>query len=501
MRTIFTGLMVFCLAAIAVGQKALPVKTPSPVIQNALELIKNQQLPEAEKLLRDVLRKTPANLDAKFLLGTLLIQTKQIDEGVKMLESIVKISPAHLQANYNLALIYSSRGDNKKAIPYLERAAGIFSPNKTPKTEDVVLLTALTRAYIGENRKKEAENLIPLIEKLSSQDIRILFTLGLIQAELGNYAKAVSIFENVNSQRPNTTDVLYNLGIAYFNLDKYAEAQKVLFEAVDLNPNQPEFYYRLGLNSSAQNDSDAAVSYWLKTLELKNDYHEAVFLIGEELLKNKKISGALPFYQKAAHLQPERVLYQLRLGVTYFRLQQYSDARKVFQSVLVKYPNDTNFNYLNGYMARAEGLYDEALVSFDKVLKIQPNNSDVLASIGYIALERGDLIKAEQILRQAVKLDIKNVAAYYDLGRMLNRQKKFGESVTILETAAALSKDDPGIRYQLFIAYSRLKQKEKADAAFADFKRLEKVFNVGSGASTSADQVRDLPASVEQKQP
>jgi len=501
LKIFFTVLVFFCLFAAANGQKPTPVKTPSPIIQNALNLINKKEFAEAEKLLRDELKKTPANIDVRFLLGTLLIQTNKIDEGIKNLEAVVKISPKHLQANYNLALIYSTRGENKKAIPYLERAAGIFPPNKTPKTVDAVLLTALTRAYIFDQRKKDAENLIPLIEKLSSEDIRILFTLGLIQAELGNYAKAAQVFENVNAQRPNSTDVLYNLGIAYYNLDKLAEAQKLLLEAVNLNPSLPEVYYRLGLISSASKDSDGAVSYWLKAIELKSDYHEPNFLIGEELLKNKKVSGALPFYQKAAQLQPERVLYQLRLGVTYFRLQQYSDARKVFEQVLSKYPNDANFNYLKGYMARAEGLFDEALAAFEKVLKVKPNNADVLASMGYIALERGDLVKAEQILRQTIKLDPVNYPAYYDLGRLLNRQKKFSEAVPILERGVMLSKDDPGVRYQLFIAYSRLKQKEKADVVFAEFKRLEKAFNVGSGSSTSADKVPDLPDSIEQKQP
>ena len=496
MKIFFTALLLFCLAAASNGQKPVAAKTPSPDIQNALNLINSRQFAEAEKLLRDVLKKTPADTDARFLLGTVLIQTDKTEEGVKNLEAVVKINPKHLQANYNLALIYSRKGENKKAIPFLERAAGIYPPNKTPKTDDAVLLAALTRAYIFEGRKKDAENLIPLLEKLSAQDIRVLFTLGLIQAELGNYEKAAQIFERVNAQRPNTTDVLYNLGIAYYNLDKLAEAKVTLLQAVSLNPSQPEFYYRLGLIYSAEKDSDAAVSYWLKAIELKPDYHEPNFLIGEELLKNKKVSGALPFYKKAAELQLDRVLYQLRLGVTYFRLQQYTDARKVFEQVLVKYPEDPNFNYLKGYMARAEGLFDEALASFEKVLKIKPDHPDVLASMGYIALERGDLVKAEQILRQTIKLDAKNFPAFYDLGRLLNRQKKFVEAVPILEKGASLKTDDPGVRYQLFLAYSRLKQKEKADVAFAEFKRLEKTFNVGSGSSTSADKVPDLPENI-----
>lgn len=493
MRVIDLGLILFLFGAIYGQKPQQPVKTPPAVIQNAIELIEKQQFSQAETILREFLNKTPANVDARFLIGTILIRINKIEAGITFLESVLKTAPRHLQANYNLALIYSSRGDYKKAIPYLERAAGISSQNKYPRTDDIAVLITLTRAYVAERRTASAENLISLIEKLGAGDIRVEFTLGLMLAEIGKYEKAAPIFEKLNLARPNTLDILYNLGIVYYNLDKFDDAKRALLEAVSLNPDKAEIYYRLGLISSGQNDSDAAVSYWLHAVKLKPEYHEVSFLIGEELLKNKKISGALPFYQRSAQLQPEKVLYQLRLGVAYFRLEQYNDARKVFEAVLAKYPNDVNFNYLKGYLARAEGLYDEAIASFENVLKASPNNPDVLANLGYIALERGEIVKAEQLLRQTIRIDSKNFPAHYDLGRLLSREKKYAEAVPILEDGTRLNQQDPGIRYQLFLTYSRLKQKEKADLAFAEFKRLEKIFNVGSGSATSADKLPDLP--------
>jgi len=501
MRLALIGFTVFLLVASSTAQRSAPSKAPLPAIDLALDLIKNKNFAEAERTLLTYLKKTPSDVNAKFLLGTLLIEANRADEGARVLEGVLKTDRNHTQANYNLALIYSSRGQINKAITYLERAAGITLQRKAPKTNDVILITALTRAYIAAQRKADAEKLIPLIEQFSSGDDRILFTLGLVQAELGHYERAAQIFEDVRLKRPTSTEVLYNLGIAYYNLDRFAEAQAVLLEAVRLNPNQPEFYYRLGLISSAQKDSDGAVSYWLRALESKKNFHEANFLIGEELLKNKKIAGSLPYYQRAAQLLPEKVLYQLRLGVAYFRLQQYGDARRVFDSVLRKYPNDPNFNYLQGYMARAEGLFDEALVSFRKVLKVTPNSPDVMASIGNIALERGDLVNAESTLRKTIELDPKNFPAYYDMGRLLIRQKKYRDALAILEKGKALNDVDPGIRYQLFIAYTRTNEKQKAASAFSEFKRLERIFNAGSGASTSADQIRDLPSSIETKEP
>ena len=98
-------------------------------------------------------------------------------------------------------------------------------------------------------------------------------------------------------------------------------------------------------------------------------------------------------------------------------------------------------------------------------------------------------------------IDKENFSARYDLGRLLIKQKKYAEAATMLEAGAELNKNDPGIRYQLFIAYSRLKQKDKADAAFAEFKRLEKLFGKSNSSATSADQTPDLPGSIENAKP
>jgi tetratricopeptide (TPR) repeat protein len=462
-------------------------------LKSAIQSLQNRQFETAEKQLREIIKISPQNLDAKVLFGTLLVQTNRVNEGAKILEGILKIKPAHIQANYNLALIYSSKGDNLRAIQHLEAAAGINNKTKIIKTEDTILLLTLARLYISEKRNSDATKVIEKLEKPGTGDVRTLFTLGLMLADLGNYERASQIFEKVNEKNPEVPEVLYNLGISYFNLDRLDEAEAKLQATIIAKPNFPEAYYRVGLIFSARNDSDAAVSYWLKSIELNPKYHEAYFLIGEELLKNKKLPGALLFYQKAAEFEPQNILYQLRVGIAYFRLDRYSDAKKVFDAALAKNPANVNFNFLRGYVARAEGLFDEAIESFDVVLKLSPNNPDVLANLGYIALERGDLLKAEQYLRQTIKLDSGNFSSHYDLGRLLNRQKKFSDAIPILERGAEMNKLDPGIRYQLFVAYTRTKQKEKADGAFSEFKRLEKIFNVGSGSATSKDGLQNLP--------
>jgi tetratricopeptide (TPR) repeat protein len=77
------------------------------------------------------------------------------------------------------------------------------------------------------------------------------------------------------------------------------------------------------------------------------------------------------------------------------------------------------------------------------------------------------------MLRRAIALNSKNFPAHYDLGKLLVRLKRYEEAVVILERAATMSATDPGIHYQLFTAYTRLKRKPDAERELAIFKRLE----------------------------
>ncbi len=208
----------------------------------------------------------------------------------------------------------------------------------------------------------------------------------------------------------------------------------------------------------------------------------------------------MQFYEKAARAMPDNRLYQIRLGVAYVRLRQYAEAHRVFDAERAKYPDDSNIVYLQGYLARAEGDYDRAIEAFEKALKGMPDNPDVLANLGFLAYQRGDDEKAEHLLKETIKIDPANLSAHYDLGRLLMRSRRIAEALPILEKGTEIGRDDPGVFYQLFLAYTRLNKKEKAQAALAEFKRLEALTRPTSGSAIAREST-EVPASVTPEKP
>ena len=97
--------------------------------------------------------------------------------------------------------------------------------------------------------------------------------------------------------------------------------------------------------------------------------------------------------------------------------------------------------------------------------------------------------EAKILLRRAIALEPKNYPAHYDLGRLLVRLRRYDEALPILEQGVPLGQSDPGIHYQLFIAYSRLKRKEDADRELAKFKILEEARKRGNTGMSEKDEL------------
>ena len=210
-------------------------------------------------------------------------------------------------------------------------------------------------------------------------------------------------------------------------------------------------------------------------------------MIGEELLKNQLAEKSIPFYEKALEQAQGQLVYFLRLGVANVRGQRYERAREVFTQALQRYPDNPNLYFLLGYTGRAEGQYDQAVAAFKQALKLQPDNPDVLSNLGYIASQRGENVEAERLLRRAIQLDPKRFPSYHDLGRLLVKLRRYEEALPLLNRGVELNSKDPGVHYQLFLAYSRLKKKDEAERELAEFKRLDEVNRHGATPLSADD--------------
>ncbi|MFN2517278.1 MAG: tetratricopeptide repeat protein, partial [Pyrinomonadaceae bacterium] len=129
--------------------------------------------------------------------------------------------------------------------------------------------------------------------------------------------------------------------------------------------------------------------------------------------------------------------------------------------------------YWQGYAHRVAGNFDLARQHLENFLSKHPDHVDALASLGFISIEQGRVDEAEALLGRALSIHPNDVVVLYDYARVALKRRDYAEAAKRLAQVIAKHPAYTQAYYQLFLAYTRLKQPDKAQAALVEFKRLD----------------------------
>jgi tetratricopeptide (TPR) repeat protein len=452
------------------AREAVAAAPASAVTHNVLGVVldrggrSDQALAEFEA----AIKLDPKLVSARNNIGGILAEKGKTSEAIKQFEVVLGIDPTHVQAHFNLGSLFAERGDFEKAVTHL-----VAARRSSPDDPQVAL--ALLKVGYRANRIKEAEEAADFAEKALAADPRALFTLATLLAQNKVYDRAARLFEQVNRAAPRTYEVLYNLGVALYNLDRNDEAAQYLAEAADLNPAPPETHFRLALIASARNDSLNAVEEFRHAVERDGQNASYRHLLGREYFRAGFWEGAINELSAAIRIDPKNAAYFLARADANYRKGEWAASAADFDQAAALDPNIENIEYWQGYAHRAAGDFDLARKYLERFLSRHPDHVEALASQGYVAIEQGRLDEAEPPLRRALALDPKNVPVLYDFARLAIKRRSYDDAVARLLRVIESNPANTQAYYQLFLAYSRLKQTDKAQVALAEFKRLDEL--------------------------
>ncbi len=162
----------------------------------------------------------------------------------------------------------------------------------------------------------------------------IEFSKALLAFDEGDYGRAVVNFEKGLEGDPENVAMLVKLGQTYNLLKEFDEAIDVLEKALKNSPDNPTALYEKGVAHFNTGDyadafkefesvrkafpSDGRIPYYQGLVRFREDeFKKAIDLLEEAEKIDKSVKAASDYY----------------LGVSYYRLQKYSEARPYFKSV------------------------------------------------------------------------------------------------------------------------------------------------------------------------
>ncbi|MBF0482072.1 MAG: tetratricopeptide repeat protein [Desulfovibrionaceae bacterium] len=381
------------------------------LIQDGLAHHQAGRLEQARRLYARALEREPANAEALYLRGCLLLQTGRREAGIQDLTRAVTLNPNNPGAFYNLGAALAEQGRLDEAIArYLDAL------------------------------------------RLKPDYPQALSNLGIALQEQGQLDEAVARYEEALRFAPDFPQALNNLGTALAAQGRLEEAVARYEEALRLKPDYPQALSNLGVALKAQGKLDQAVARFEQALRLTPEYPDALSNYGDALAAQGRFDEAVARCREALRLAPGHAGALGNCGNALAAQGRLDEAADCHRKALTLRPHDPDALYNLGNTLTEQGRLDEAEDCYRKALELRPNHPDARANLGIALTVAGRLDEARQAFEAAVALAPRRGAFHRmlaDTGRIAPESAQARRMEELLSDADALPEAD---RMQLHYA-------------------------------------------------
>ncbi len=373
---------------------------------------------EAEAEFRRELQLDSRYERAELGLANLQLAKGQALEALATVGTVWQNSPEFLKAHPEFSAIELTRETAQACISLL-----LDQPEAPPRHYLMAgLYASMNEGALSERESQAFQSDVSKLQQSSRAGAQAHVTQESCRLHL--YSRCIA---SLQGAKPLTSQAHLQLGRIYFTLQQYERAAESLAQVHgDKNANAEASYWlertyqALGAESYAQLEGSFPDSW--RTHQLRA---EGAALRGDR-------DDAIKEYQAALHLHPDAAELHEALGEFYLDNRSDPEAQGELQQAAALDPSRTKTLYLLGRLYVLGDESEKAVPFLERALRLQPNLNEASGLLG---------------------------TAYVRMG-------KFAEAVPSLEKAAPL--DHYGnVHYQLYLAYRKLGESEKAQKALA----------------------------------
>jgi len=192
-------------------------------------------------------------------------------------------------------------------------------------------------------------------------------------------------------------------------------------------------YFKAGDFSKTIDTANELLNQGHRTAELAN-------LAGEAYLRNKQPKEAFNALRLATGLDPKNEDSYVDLCSLTLNTDDYDLGIEIANLGLSHVPGSARLYLQRGVLHAMKGQFDEAQQDFATAGKIAPRDASPRVSEGVLAMQRGDLDRSIELLRQATSLSPDNYLAQFWLAEAMLRSGVTPDSKQGSEALAALQR-------------------------------------------------------------
>jgi len=303
----------------------------------------------------------------------------------------------------------------------------LLSPLSFNSPQDATLAQRYEAAQQLARTGKLAEAETELKAILAAQYRRLMKTYGALM----NRERALEVAEAAANYQSTDSDLLIELSMAYLEAAQFDKALDPLLKAAQLQPNNPDVHRTLG-----------------KTYFALGDY--------------EKSARAL---EVAVKLEPKDFNTSFTLAITYLQQRQFTDARRVFDSMITEFGEQPQIHIAIGRAFREAGRLPEAIDEFKRAIALNSQFPGAHYNLGlaYLWNEGASAVaSAEGEFKIELAANPNDFFSNYYLGITCIFQRKWEPAIDFLTTASRIQPNNPDPYFQLGQVYQELKKHDQA---------------------------------------
>jgi tetratricopeptide (TPR) repeat protein len=394
-------------------------------------------------------RQLDSDPNVRATLARLYLTSGANDKAIPMLVELVSQEPGWTDGPSLLAQAYAAAGRDADAIIWLERSA----------PDDPDLYTTLAGFYERQRRWKDAAGAYVKALQASPRnaDLKVQYAMALMNVG-GQDAltKARDVLSEVVAARPGDARSLFQLSQAQRRLGDLAAAEATARTLITQNGRSPTGYYALAMALEERRQYQAVVDALAPAaaeFRARSGGSQATDLglllphLGFAYQELGDYDKAIATFDEAHKLAPADATVTAYLAQANLSAKRYGAAIDVARKARAENAGDLRFARLEAQALRQSGKTDEAVgVLQDFVKKQEKPEAYVALAQLYSDAKRG--AEAVRVLQDAQAKFPGDTAIGFELGAVLDKQKKFAESEAAFRQVLSKEPDNaPALNY------------------------------------------------------
>jgi len=321
-----------------------------------------------------LVKKEPANLEARFQMARLRQKDGEVETALKQYHEIIDFASGRGAVSDResavLALTYSQIGlmqlDRKK---YGEASDSFVQALNSAGDPGPELFLLLARSELLAGKPDEATRVAVETERRFPDDLDAKVFSGEILVATGDEAGARSRFKAVIDGAGGTPEVYARVSEAFLRQKRFQAADAVLQEATVRHPGDDGLLFARGAALERLGKQADAERFLARAIRINPKNAMALNYLGYMLAdRGAKLTEAVGYVERALQINPTSAAYLDSLGWVRFRMGQYSEAEKHLRAALRLDAADPTIHEHLGDLLHDTGRHDEAVREWQSAL-------------------------------------------------------------------------------------------------------------------------------------